>query len=76
MSLTVREIEWRQDKLGLRPVAMPSVLCPCVFDWATKKRRPEWMSVSRCLGCAHACQIKIENNERRGEILCSAGKEE
>lgn len=66
----ILEVQLRTDYL--RPVAMPSVLCPVVLDWDTKTVSAHWLCVSRCLACRHAERIEIDMQQGCGAVHCSA----
>lgn len=70
MGVTVRPIEWRAA--FARPAAMPSVLCPRVLDWKTRRMHSDWLCVSACLPCAYAQGIEIDCKNESGKVLCAA----
>jgi len=70
MSVTVRLVQWRTAML--RPVAMPTVECPCVKDWDTGKTGMDWLCINHCLPCASAIYIHLDMEARTGEVRCAA----
>lgn len=70
MPITMRKIEWRGNQL--RPVLMPSVMCPAVRMWGSDELRPTWMGIMHCNACAAARSLRVDYIEQTGEVGCSA----
>jgi len=66
--VTIRSIEWHGDML--RPVPMPSTLCPIVKDWETKQVISRMMGVMHCNACVYAVELHVLYKERSGEVHC------
>jgi len=64
--MTERKVCWRMAPL--RPMAMPSVECPCVLDWETHKA---WLGVWHCLSCAAMRGVRLDARAQTGTVLCA-----
>ncbi len=70
MGVKIRKVEWRWA--SFRPVDMPSVVCPRVFDWTTRKESSAWLGVMHCNACAFAVFMKLDYRSKNGEVHCAA----
>jgi hypothetical protein len=70
MGVTIRPIQMRTSML--RPVAMPSVVCPIVRDWQSGEVNPDWMGINHCNACDHIHVLHIDYKSGTGEVHCAA----
>lgn len=67
--MIILPVQWRTAPI--RPVAMPSVMCPAIQD-KNGRISSDWLGICHCNACPRALQLHINYETGTGEVHCAA----